>query len=54
MNDYKLYVKAKLEAHAPILHAVDDKWDLFFRRPSTNANRPLTTTPTGQPRHHVS
>ena len=35
MNDYKLYAKAKLEARALILHAVDEIWILDLKDKET-------------------
>ena len=35
MNDYKLYAKAKLEARALILHAVDETWVLELKDEET-------------------
>ena len=35
MNDYKLYVKAKLKARMLILHAVDETWVLKLNNKET-------------------
>ena len=35
MNDYKLYAKAKLEAHALILYVVDETWVLELKDKET-------------------
>ena len=35
MNDYKLYAKAKIEARALILHAVDKTWVLKLKDEET-------------------